>query len=112
MIQVGSGNCAIVVWHLAHKPSEAQRTAQSAQKLRVWWCMPTRDWSGGFIPKDKSIAEHSLIAQVYQSGESLQGQETIDWGSCRFTYDVDAIAIVLGEKTCALSLLCPLSNEV
>jgi Zn-dependent peptidase ImmA (M78 family) len=109
MVQLGSGDCAIVLWHVANKPSEiqARHTSQPkpAQKLRVWWRIQTTDWTGGFIPKDKSISDASLIRQVHRTGRSLQGHEIIHWGSTRQQYTIDATPIQIGDKICVLTLL-------
>jgi IrrE N-terminal-like domain len=107
MIRLGSGNCAIVVWRIAHKPSEAKkRPPQPAPKLRIWWSIPTHDWSGGYIPKDKSIVDNSIISQVHKFGQAQQGHEILCWAGCTIACHIEAISIAIGEETCVLSLLC------
>lgn len=109
MIQQGSGNYALIVWHCALKPREAKgllpSTSQPQKKLRVWWRTQTKDWTGGFIPKDKSIPHDSLISYTYASGQPYSGQETIHLGWGFINCQVEAIPIQIGDKYCVLSLL-------
>lgn len=108
MAQYGSGNCALVVWHRALKPSEARQSHSKAnvqKKLRVCWKIHTQDWTGGFIPKDKSIPPDSLISQVGVDGQPQSGTETIDFGRGSLSCDIEAMPVKLGDRAYVLSLL-------
>jgi hypothetical protein len=107
MMQYGTGNCALVMWHYALKPSETkQRFASNLQKkLRVYWKIQTQDWTGGFIPKDKSIACDSLISQAYVGGQSQSGTETIHLGWGSIACWVEAMPMRMGDRSYVLSLL-------
>lgn len=109
MLQYGTGNCALVMWHCALKPSEVKQirsaTAHPQKKLRVWWKTQTQDWTGGFIPKDKSIAHDSLISQAYVSGQPQSGTETIHLGWGSISCQVEAMPMRIGDRAYVLSLL-------
>lgn len=106
MLQHGVGNCALVMWHCALKPSETkQRTANPQKKLRVSWRIQTQDWTGGFIPKDKSIPHDSLISQAYISGQPQSGAETIHLGCGTIPCRVEAMPMRMGDRAYVLSLL-------
>lgn len=108
MLQYGSGNCALVMWHCVLKPSEikqSQSTVQPQKKLRVCWRIQTQDWTGGFIPKDKSIPDRSIVAQAYVSGQVQATTETIDLGWTSIQCRVEAMPIQMGDRACVLSLL-------
>lgn len=106
MIRQGAGNFALVVWRYALKPTELkQNTAQPERKLRIWWRIQTSDWTGGFIPKDKSIAEDSLIWETYESGQPRSGRELIDLGWGKIDCEIEAISIQISDVYYVLSLL-------
>ncbi|MEP0919466.1 ImmA/IrrE family metallo-endopeptidase [Leptolyngbya sp. DQ-M1] len=107
MLQYGTGNYALVLWHCVLKPSEMKQSApiKAKRKLRVCWKLQTQDWTGGFIPKDKSIPHDSLISQAYISGQPYSGAETIDLGSTSIRCNVEALPIRLGDRISVLSLL-------
>lgn len=109
MMQHGWGNYALVVWHCALKPREVRGLSdlmpQPKKKLRVWWRTQTKDWTGGFIPKDKSIPHNSFISQAYASGQPYIGMEKIHLGWGLINCDVEATPIQIGDKYCILSLL-------
>lgn len=108
MFQYGTGNCALVMWHCTLKPSEIKQdfsTAKPQKKLRVCWKIQTQDWTGGFIPKDKSISHNSLISQAYISGQHYSGVETLDLGWTSIRCSIEAMPIRMGDRTCVLSLL-------
>lgn len=107
-IQHSTGDHALVMWHLDWKPSERTIGAtkpRPAKKLRIWWRSQTPNWSGGFIPKDKSIAATSLIHQSHATGQPQQGTETIDLGWGSICCAIDAMPLQVGQKSCVLSLL-------
>lgn len=106
MVEQGDGNCALVAWRYALKPTETRSANPSARKkLRIWWRVQTSDWTGGFIPKDKSIPATSLISSTYRSGQPSSGQETINLGARKIRCHVEALPIQLGDSTYVLSLL-------
>ena len=105
MIRQGSGNFALVVWRYALKPSELKKTNQSEEKLRIWWRLQTSDWTGGYIPRDKSISEESMVWRTYDSGQPNSGRELVDLGWGMIDCDVEAISIHIGDTICVLSLL-------
>lgn len=114
MLQYGTGNYALVLWHCVRKPSEIKQqfTVKPRRKLRVCWKIQTQDWTGGFIPKDKSIPHDSLISQAYVSGQPHSGVETIHLGWTSIRCQVEAMPIRLGDRTTVLSLLRHLINEL
>jgi hypothetical protein len=109
MMQHGKGNYALVMWHCALKPREVRGLSklvpQPEKKLRVWWRTQTKDWTGGFIPKDKSIPHDSPISYAYVTGQPYSGKETIHLGWGLINCWVEAMPIQVGEKYCVLSLL-------
>lgn len=109
MLQYGTGNCALVMWHYALKPSEVKQrcstTGHPQQKLRICWKAQTSDWTGGFIPKDKSITEESLISQAYSSGQPQSGAETIHLGWGSIPCQIEAMPMRQGDRSYVLSLL-------
>jgi Zn-dependent peptidase ImmA (M78 family) len=110
MIQLSAEDYALVLWHEALKPIELKPPIRPRRRrLRVWWQTHTQTWTGGFIPKAKSIPATSLIGQVHQTGEPQAGQETINWGATVASYQVAAMPVHLGEKRCIVSLLQPIS---
>jgi Zn-dependent peptidase ImmA (M78 family) len=109
MIHQGSGNYALIMWHCSLKPREVRGITEGAsqpqKKLRVWWRTQTKDWTGGFIPKDKSIPHNSLISYAYVTGQPFNGVETIHLGWGLIECQIEAIPIQMGNKSCVLSLL-------
>jgi Zn-dependent peptidase ImmA (M78 family) len=110
MVELATGQHALVVWHVALKPIERRANSMSLspppdKKLRIWWRVMSQKWKGGFIPKDKSIGEVSAIAQALSQNNPQTAIEQIDlgWGNslCR----VEAMPVQIGEKTCVVSLL-------
>ncbi|MBD1845885.1 hypothetical protein H6F89_21235 [Cyanobacteria bacterium FACHB-63] len=109
MLQYGVGDHALVLWHCVLKPSEMKQSPpiKAQRKLRVCWKIQTQDWTGGFIPKDKSIPHDSLISQAYVSGQSYSGAETINLGWTSIRCNIEAMPIRLGDRISVLSLLHP-----
>jgi hypothetical protein len=106
MIRQGTGNVALVVWRYALKPTELKKkSVQSEKKLRIWWRLQTSDWTGGYIPKDKSISEKSAIWKTYHSGQIKSGRELIDLGWGSIPCELEAIPIQIGDTGYVLSLL-------
>jgi hypothetical protein len=106
MMRQGAGNFALIVWRYALKPTELKNTTtQPEKKLRIWWCIQTSDWTGGFLPRDKSIAEDSLIWQTYKAGHPRSGRESIDLGASKIDCEIEAIPIQINDTTHVISLL-------
>lgn len=111
MMQYGTGEHALVMWHQALTQREATRTGEATQtavaskKLRIWWSLRTHDWQGGFIPKHKSIAPDSLIANTHLKGQAHSGMETVHLGWGTIQCQIEAMPLQLGHKPCVLSLL-------
>lgn len=102
MVQHSSEPAALIFWHSALSRKE------SVQKLRVWWRVCSPNWTGGFIPKNKSIAPNSLIAEVQRTGQPQTGTDAIEFGWGALPCRVEAMPVQTGDKTCVLSLLHPL----
>jgi hypothetical protein len=108
MMQQGSGNSALIVWHHALKPAEKKlsgRSSNSEKKLRICWRAHTQAWEGGYIPKHKSISEDSQIFAVFATGYSYRGCEEIELGGNTIAARVEAMPMTIDRQTCVLSLL-------
>jgi Zn-dependent peptidase ImmA (M78 family) len=109
MIQQSHEDGALIVWRSALKPTQTRKLKESRpippKKLRIWWRTQTRYWSGGFIPKDKSINDTSLIANAYATGQLQTGDESIFLGSNTIHCHVEAMPLQVGDQACVLSLL-------
>jgi IrrE N-terminal-like domain len=104
MMQQGSGDAALIVWRYSLKPIE-YRLDNPQKKLRIWWGTQTQEWSGGFIPKHKSISDNARIFNVYETGYPNSGRETIDLGSGPIDCQIEAIPMTIGDQFCVLALL-------
>lgn len=104
MMQQGSDNAALIVWRYSLKPTE-HRLDNAEKKLRIWWRTQTQAWSGGFIPKHKSVSDDSQIFNVYETRYPYRGRETIDLGSIQTDCQIEAIPMTIGHQSCVLSLL-------
>jgi hypothetical protein len=109
MIQHTTGSYALVMWHLAHSQRDlaagVASTQEQPQKLRVWWGSWSTHWQGGFIPRNKSIAESSLITKAYTTGENQIGREKIKLVGEAIPVQLEAMPISVGSKRGVLSLL-------
>lgn len=109
MIDHVPGSHALVVWHWAVSRADqakSDRTGVPAkQKLRVWWGRQSKEWDGGFIPKNKSIARPSCIIDTALAQKPHQAIETLSLGKTPFQYHIEAIPVRLADKNCVLSLL-------
>ncbi|MBE9179965.1 ImmA/IrrE family metallo-endopeptidase [Oculatella sp. LEGE 06141] len=109
MVQYTTNDCALVMWRSALKPSEVKALGnldvRPHKKLRIWWRLQSAGWTGGFIPKDKSVPSDSLIATVYDTGQSLSDRERMHLGSAVIDCYVEALRLQMGESNCVLSLL-------
>jgi Zn-dependent peptidase ImmA (M78 family) len=114
MVELATGQHALVVWHVDLKPSQRQAQVEATErpenerpekKLRIWWRVTSSRWKGGFIPRDKSIGDESAIAQALLTGLPQSGSEQVDlgWGQCFCR--VEAMPVQIGDKPCVVSLL-------
>jgi Zn-dependent peptidase ImmA (M78 family) len=111
MIHLTPTDHALILWHYANKPSEVQpsqsRKPQPRKRLRIWWRTQSARWSGGFIPKSKSIAEVSVIAQSHLTGQLLMGTEHLVMGARVLPCTVEAMPLQMGGKNCVVSIVSP-----
>jgi hypothetical protein len=93
-----SGNFCLVMWHWVPDPDGR------GAALRVAWKAPTPDWSGGFIPKNLSAAEASVVAIAQRSRQFCSGTEALPFGDQTLSY-VEAKPVMLGRQAGVISLL-------
>ncbi|MBW4474753.1 MAG: ImmA/IrrE family metallo-endopeptidase [Stenomitos rutilans HA7619-LM2] len=109
MLRLEQGDCALVVWHFAFKPSEVKNSGHSEaflqKKPRVLWSMSTETWTGGYIPKSKSVSFDSLLFQTYDIGHPHSGAEIINLGQRSISCLVEAMRVQMGDDNCVMSLL-------
>lgn len=131
MVELASGQHALVVWHRSLKPSERKAAklrraitehTQSGHtqsehtqsehtksdylpKLRIWWRVTSPNWQAGFLPRDKSIDDTSLIVQALMTGQTQKGQEVLQFGWGTIDCRIEAIPVQIGDKPCVISLL-------
>ena len=109
MIQLTPGAHALVMWRPAHSRQDLANfgAAKSLppKKLRVWWRSCSPGWTGGFIPKNKSIDKNSLIAKTYITRQPHTGSEEINLGHQSIHCDTEAMPIQIGDQSCVLSIL-------
>lgn len=109
MVQLSFDNQALVMWRYTFKSSKLRdlgnQVSNYEPKLRIWWSSQSGTWSGGYIPKNKSISNTSLIARTYLTGESLSGNETIFLGKRAINCQIAAMPLQLGNENCVVSLL-------
>lgn len=108
MIQYTPDSYALVMWHLAHSRQDltsANQRSLPAKKLRVWWRSCSTGWTGGFVPRNKSIPSNSLIAKTYEARQPQAGWESIHLGAHSIRCYVEAMPLQMGDKFCVLSLL-------
>ncbi|MDJ0708515.1 MAG: ImmA/IrrE family metallo-endopeptidase [Leptolyngbyaceae cyanobacterium MO_188.B28] len=109
MIQHTSGSHALVMWRKAHSRRDLAGIDANKplppKKLRVWWRSCSPSWTGGFIPKNKSIAQRSLIAKTYKIRQSHTGSEQINLGYHSIHCDTETMPIQIGDQFCVLSIL-------
>ncbi|MEB3293336.1 MAG: ImmA/IrrE family metallo-endopeptidase [Synechococcales bacterium] len=103
MVELSIGEHALVVWHRALKPTERRRGKPAHPKWRIWWRVLSPNWSSGFIPRDKSVEDDSLLAQA--TIQPQQGAIALDLGWGTWVGNLEAMPIQIGEKSCILSLL-------
>jgi Zn-dependent peptidase ImmA (M78 family) len=114
MIHLTQTDHALILWHYANKPSEvgSSHKPQPRKKLRIWWRTQSAQWSGGFIPKAKSIAEDSLIAQAHSTRQGLTGTERIALGNQTLHCTLEVMPLQMGDKGCVVSLLSPCGKAI
>jgi hypothetical protein len=105
MVELTDSNTALLVCRVALKPTEQRRATPAEPKMRIWWRRLSPAWTGGFIPKDKSIAPESLIVRSAQSGQAQIGEETFTWGGHTIQARVEALPVQMNQTTCVITLL-------
>ena len=109
MMQYGVGAYVLIMWHSALTRKEMQMSnklgTSPQEKLRVWWSTRTQNWHCGFIPKNKSISQDSLIFKAHATGQAQEGTETLDLGWGSFECRVEVMPVQIGDKNSVLSLL-------
>lgn len=109
MVQHTPGSHALVMWHLAHSAQDLAHGDETKplppKKLRIGWRSCSSGWTGGFIPKNKSITSRSLIAKTHITKQPHSGSEVINLGYRSLQCTAEAMPIQLGDKCCVLSLL-------
>ena len=100
---------ALVVWHWAVSRTDQAKSDRTGipptQKLRVWWCQKTSYWTGGFIPKNKSIARPSCIIDTGLYQKSHNAIESLTFEKSPIQCRIEAIPLRLADKNCVISLL-------
>ena len=109
MIQHASGSHALVMWRQAHSLRELANVDANKplppKKLRIWWRSCSPSWTGGFIPKNKSITQKSLIAKTYKTRQQHSGSEQINLGYQSIHCNTETMPIQIGDQFCVLSIL-------
>ncbi len=99
MVQAAVHECALIVWHMAHKPTQASAVnpaqgfldgigdwAGTPKKLRTRYARATPGITD-FFPPHKSVHEDSPILHCYLSGEACKGEAMISTGrTCKRFY--------------------------
>lgn len=109
MINHTNGSHALVVWHWAVSRADQAKSDRTGipptPKLRVWWCQKTKYWTGGFIPKNKSISRPSCIVDTGLYQKPHHAIEFLTFEKSSFQFNVEAIPLRLANKKCVISLL-------
>ena len=128
MMKSGSGSYALVLWHPALRKQEQiapKSVSQKSQKKpakqpqrkpkkkqRVWWRCCTQDWTGGFIPPNKSVPSDSLIAQAHRDQQTQIGTELLPIRKSPIHCRIELLPIQTNQKSYVLSLLHPLDEKI
>jgi Zn-dependent peptidase ImmA (M78 family) len=105
MVELTQEPTALVLWRYALKPTEQRQAAAHTKKLRIWWRKTSTQWQAGFIPKDKSIVDRSIIAQAAATGNAQIGAERLVWGGKAIDCTIEAMPVQINQATCVISLL-------
>ncbi|MEM9217931.1 MAG: ImmA/IrrE family metallo-endopeptidase [Cyanobacteria bacterium P01_F01_bin.150] len=109
MLEYTDGSHAMVMWHWAVSRADQAKSNRTGippeQKLRVWWCQKSAEWTGGFIPRNKSIARPSCIIDTGLYQKPHNAIETFAFEKSPVQYTIEAMPIRLDGKNCVLSLL-------
>ena len=116
-VRFGPGRHALVLWKLAHKPSEEQALTHPGQlclfedyapepppeKLRVWWGCSTK--GGLFIPPHKSVESDTSIHRAYEQGLAVKDMDWIDLGTVYGHCFCESMAVTVGSERHVLSVI-------
>jgi Zn-dependent peptidase ImmA (M78 family) len=107
MLELTTEQCALVVWHRDLKPTEKRRNfdTQPEKKIRIRWRRTSPNWKAGFIPKDKSVDDQSLIGQTFALATAQSGEETFTWGGQTIACQVETRPIQRQPELLVISLL-------
>ena len=109
MMEYGTGSHAVVMWRWAvsqKDQKESDRTGAPAKpKMRVWWCKCSKDWAGGFIPKNKSISRPSCIIDTAMRQQSQHVVEQFTFEKMPITCRAETLPLPMAANVCVLSLL-------
>lgn len=112
---------ALVVWRLAHKPTEDRAPANANQtslfgvghrlmpppKVRVWWAkLPKHLDHLQVSVRHASTLDGSHVHAIYHGGPPGVATERVQIGRFDAACRVDARKVRLGEETAVVSLLC------
>lgn len=122
-VQFGPGHHALVVWRLAHKPSEEKVSPDPKQpalfegyerqpppkKLRVHWGCSTGNRI--HIPQHKSIEAETSIYRVYEQGGVIKNRDWLDLGTvCGYCF-CESMLVNIDNEKCVLSVIHLPSDE-
>ncbi len=116
-VRFGPGQHALVLWRLAHKPSEERTMPHPNQlrlfedyipqpppeKLRVRWGCSTGD--GRFIPRHKSIELDTCIYKAYEQRSIVRAVEWIDLGTICGRCFCESMAVTVDAERYVLSVI-------
>jgi hypothetical protein len=116
-VRYGPGYHALVLWRMAHKPTEEQTIPHPGQlclfkdytpqspprKLRVWWGCSME--GGPYIPPHKSAEYDTSIYRVYELGTAVKDLDWIDLGSFCGRCFCESMAVNINGEKCVLSVV-------
>lgn len=124
LVRTGSNCHYVVLWRLKNKPTELKNKNSENQlvfegfgvpaqnppkKLRVEWVLSSPN--SGYIPKDKSVDNGSLIFKAWESGDFTSGTEKLAFDSrSSFWYHTENLPFEIENEQLVLSLVEKLVN--
>lgn len=110
MMALGNADAIVIVCHYDLKPSEQSphgrtHTASIRKKLRIRQAMPSSQYTGGYVPKHKSIPQESLIHRAFDMDTFCSGVEDINLPGLNGCYLVEAQRVSFGNESLVISLL-------
>jgi len=124
LVRMGSNCHYVILWRLKNKPTELKKNFCEGQlifegfgaqaqkppkKLRVEWALSSLN--SGYIPKDKSVDNGSLIFKAWESGDFTSGTEKLAFDSrSSFWYHTENLPFEIENEQLVLSLVEKLEN--